>query len=281
MKKRLLSTRLSTSLAAGLAVVMLGAGASLAADLPKAVADSGTLRLAIAPNYPPMEFRDPATNALEGFDVDLASAIAGKLGVKVKWEETSFSEMLSALKTGRIDGIMSGMSDLPTRHDTATFIDYLKSGPQFFVRAEDAAQYPDVSAVCGKKVGASRRTSYPKEIAAWSDGHCAGNPVTFVGTEGSADARNQLKQHRIDVAVQGNETLPYVMQQTPGTFHPIGKPISYQYTGLALPMEETGFQKAVAGALDALIADGSYGKLLDKWHLTESGVKKAHINGED
>ncbi len=70
--------------------------------------------------------------------------------------------------------------------------------------------------------GASRRTSFPREIAAWSEQNCKDNPVVFVGTEGSADARTQLKQGRIDAAVQGNETLPYVMGLEPNTYMALG-----------------------------------------------------------
>ncbi len=44
-------------------------------------------------------------------------------------------------------------------------------------------------------------------------------------------------------------------------------------------MKEAGLQQALAGALDALIADGTYKALLEKWKLTENGVDKAVING--
>ncbi len=46
------------------------------------------------PNYPPMEFRDPATNTLTGFDVDLGEAIGRKLGIKIEWQETSFDQFM-------------------------------------------------------------------------------------------------------------------------------------------------------------------------------------------
>ncbi|RWR07094.1 ABC transporter substrate-binding protein [Sinirhodobacter populi] len=252
---------------------------AMAQTLPETVQQSGVLRIANTPNYPPLEFRDPATNTLTGFDIDLATALAEKLGVKIEWQELAFATMLPALETGRIDVIMSGMSDLPTRHETATFVDYLRSGPQFFVLSTNADAFTDEKSVCGKSVGASRRTSYPQEIAAWSEANCGDNPVKFVGTDGSADARTQLKQGRIDVAVQGNETLPYVMDQEQGTYHTIGKPISFQLMGIAVPVKETAFQQTLADALDAVIADGTYGALLEKWQLQESGVEKATING--
>lgn len=261
-----------------LALICLPA-AAMAQALPDAIKKSGEIKVAIVPNYPPMEFRDPATNKLTGFDVDLGEAIARKLGIKIAWQETSFDQMIPAISTGRVDAILSGMTDLATRHASATFVDYLKSGPQFFVQKKREAEFKDMKALCGKSVGASRRTSYPKEIAAWSTANCpADAQIKFVGTEGSADARTQLKQGRIDAAMQGNETLPYIMDQEPNTFLPLGKAIAFQYAGLALPVKEEGLQKAVAGALDAMIADGSYKALLTKWKLTENAVDKAMIN---
>ena len=260
------------------AMLCLPVARAAAADLPPAIAGSGVMRVAVVPNYPPLEFRDPATNILTGFDVELGEAIARKLGVKVVWTETSFDQMLPAVATGRVDAILSGMSDLATRHEATSFVDYLRSGPAFFVQQSRAAEFADMAALCGKNVGASRRTSFPKEIAAWSDAHCPGKPVNVVGTEGSGDARTQLKQGRIDAAVQGDETLPYVMEQEPRAYARVGGPIGSQLTGVAVPVKETGLQQAIAGALDALIADGTYAALLAKWHLSGNGIEKAMVN---
>jgi polar amino acid transport system substrate-binding protein len=177
-----------------------------------------------------------------------------------------------------VDAILSGMTDIATRHETATFVDYLRSGPRFFVQQARAAEFKDMAALCGKKVGASRRTSFPKEIAAWSELHCAGDPIQFVGTDGSADARTQLKQGRIDAAVQGSETLPYLMDLEPSAYAPVGDMFSSQFTGLALAVKDKALQQAVAEAIDALIADGSYRTLLVKWKLNDNAIDKATIN---
>ena len=260
------------------ALLCLPMGYAVAADLPPSVVASGVLKVAVVPNYPPLEFRDPTTNTLTGFDVELGEALGRKLGVKIAWQETSFDQMLPAVTTGRVDAILSGMTDYASRREATSFIDYLRSGPAFFVQQSRAAEFKDMAALCGRNVGASRRTSFPKEIAAWSDAHCPGNPIKIVGTEGSADARIQLKQGRIDAAVQGNETLPYVMEQEPRAYAAVGGPIAFQLTGIAVAVKETGLQQAIAGALDALIADGTYKALLAKWHLVDNGIEKATIN---
>jgi polar amino acid transport system substrate-binding protein len=263
-------------LAAALASTL---GASVAmAELPADIVKAGSIKVAIVPNYPPMEFKDPSTNTLTGFDVELGEALGRKLGIKIAWQETSFDQMMPAISTGRVDAILSGMTDVATRHDAATFVDYLRNGPLFFVQNSRAAEFKDMAALCGKKVGASRRTTMPKLIEVWSNANCAAAPIVFVGTEGSADARTQLRQGRIDAAVQGGETLPYIMDLEPGVYLPVGKVFATQFTGLALPVKEKALQQAVVEALDALIADGTYKALLAKWKLTDYGVEKATIN---
>jgi len=111
-----------------------------------------------------------------------------------------------------------------------------------------------------------------------STANCCGKPIVYVGTEGSADARTQLRQGRLDAAVQGGETLPYLMDLEPNTYLPVGDVFAVQFTGLALGGKETLLQQAIVVALDGLIADGSYRALLAKWKLTDYGVEKATIN---
>lgn len=262
------------------AAAFLGAmhASGLAAELPAEIAKRGSLKVAVVPNYPPMEFRDPATNALSGFDVELGEAIGRKLGVKIEWTETSFAEFMPSISTGRVDAILSGFTDYASRHEVATFVDYLRSGPQFFVQASRKAEFKDTTSLCGKKVGSSRRTMFPAQIAAWSENNCGGNPIQVVGTDGSADARTQLRQGRIDAAAQGNETLPYIMDLEPNTYATVGEPIAQQFTGIALPVKEKALQQAMLEAVDALIADGTYKTLLAKWKLSDNAIEKATIN---
>jgi polar amino acid transport system substrate-binding protein len=262
------------------AAALIGAmsASAVAIELPAEIAKRGSIKIALVPNYPPMEFRDPATNTLSGFDIDLGEAIGRKLGIKIEWQETSFDQFMPSISTGRVDAILSGFTDYASRHETASFVDYLKSGPNFFVQQSRAAEFKDLVSLCGKKVGASRRTKFPGEIAAWSEKNCGSNPIVFVGTDGSADARTQLKQGRIDAAVQGNETLPYIMDLEPGAYAPVGAPISQQFTGIALPVKEKALQQAMLEAVDALIADGTYRTLLAKWKLSDNAIEKATIN---
>jgi polar amino acid transport system substrate-binding protein len=269
-------------LPAAAAFAVLAAAAAGAAELPKSVKDAGAITAAIVTNYPPMDFKDPASGKISGVDPDLGEALAKKLGVQIKWQEVGFEQMIPGLTTGRFDIILSGMSDRADRQPAMDFIDYLQSGPQFYTLQANAATFKSPTDICGKTAGASRRTSFPKEIEEWSNKTCvaAGKPpVTVVGTEGSADARTQLKQGRVDTAVQGSETLPYIMAQEPNTFLPLGAQFGDSPTGIGIAKNNTQLRDALAEAFGALIKDGTYQQILTKWGLQANAVKEVVING--
>lgn len=269
------------------ATLMLSAGlaatAAQAQALPAKIKEAGKLVIANVPNYPPMEFRDPATNTLMGVDIELGEAIAKELGVKVEWSGVGFEQMMPSLQTGRVDIILSGMTDLPTRRDTADFVNYLKSGAQFFTQASRAAEFKDPTDFCGKNVGMSRRTSFPAETEKWSEANCVAKgkpPIKVVGTEGSVDARNQLKQGRIDGAVQGNETIPYIIKMDPNTFVAVGGAFSSVQQGIAVSKTDPALRDAIAGAFKKVMADGTYKKILDKYGIGETAIDMVRVNGE-
>ncbi|EJL04805.1 amino acid ABC transporter, PAAT family, periplasmic amino acid-binding protein [Pseudomonas fluorescens Q2-87] len=259
---------------------LMACSVSFAAQLPASIKDKGEIVVAIMPNYPPMDFKDPATNTLTGLDYDLGNALAERLGVKIKWQETGFEQMINALTTDRVDMVLSGMTDTAERQASVTFVDYFTSGPQFYTlqKNKDINEAIDL---CGKKVGTSRRTTFPAEIAEFSKATCeaAGKPaIVVIGTEGSADARAQLRQSRIDAAMQGSETLSYLKTQEKDMYKTVGQPISVQLTGLGVSKKKPELSEAVKVALQSMIDDGSYQTILKKWELELGAIKTVTVN---
>lgn len=255
--------------------------AAQAAELPPDIVARGSVKAAVSPNYAPLDWRDPATNELTGFDHDLGNALGARLGLKIEWVPSTFEQMIPSLETGRVDVIISAITDLPSRRATMTFINYYRSGPQAFVRIDRAAEFPDNASLCGKTIGASRKTNYAKEVATWSQANCAakGKPdIIFAGNDGPADSRLQLKQNRIDAGFQGNETLRYMMKLEPNTYALVGEPFRLQLAGIAFPKRSEALRDAFADALRALIADGTYHKLLDKYQLSNNAISEVTID---
>ena len=106
----------------------------------------------------------------------------------------------------------------------------------------------DATDLCGKKVGTTRSTSFPVEIEKWSKQNCepAGKPaIQYVPGENSIDVRNQLKQGRIDAAVQGSETLPYAQTQEPGKYRVVGEPFAKGYQGIMFRKDDAALREVV------------------------------------
>ncbi|MCJ8521719.1 polar amino acid transport system substrate-binding protein [Pseudorhizobium tarimense] len=270
---------------------LLIAGASLAAlassagaqELPQRIRDAGTIVAATNPNYAPIVYKDPATNTLQGLDIALGEAIAEELGVKIEWQETEFVQMLPSLQTGRVDMAMAGMSDLPSRRETVDFVDYMVSGAQFYTLKALSEGVASPADLCGKRVGASRNTNWPKQIGEWSKENCEAKglaAIEVIGTEGSVDARTQLKSQRLDAAVQGSETLPYFQKLEPDTYVLLGKPFTRSLAGIPFLKTEEGNQirDAVQGALERLKESGRYSEIFTEYGLAGNEIEAIALN---
>ena len=266
--------------AAALIAAAIASGAA-AQDVPDRIKKAGKLVAATQPNYAPISYKDPATNQLVGFDIELGEAIAKELGLKIEWQETAFAQMISSLVTGRVDIVMAGMSDLPGRREQVDFVDYLKSGAQFYTSQANAATIKTPADLCGKKVGASRSTNWPAQIEEWSKQNCAakGKPaISVVGTEGSIDARTQLKSGRLDGGVQGSETISYNQKQEPNTYVIVGPAFTESLMGIPTPKTEPQLRDAVKDALERLQKNGTYDQIAAKYGLSANKLSPITVN---
>jgi polar amino acid transport system substrate-binding protein len=272
---------MKTRIAIVIAIVFALAVAAGAQELPDRIKKAGKIVVATKPNYPPITYKDPATNQNMGVDIDLGEAIAKELGVAIEWQDTEFAQIFSSLQTGRVDMALQGISDLPERREVADFVNYLRSGSQFYTNPANAATIKTPEDLCGKNVGASRSTNWPKRIEEWSAANCVakGKPaIKVVGTEGSADARTQLKSGRLDAAVQGLETLPYFQKLEPNTYVLIGQPFTEDLMGIPFAKKETQLRDAIKAAIERLQAKGVYEQILAKYGLQATKLSPVTVN---
>ena len=267
----------------GLVLASFAITAAVAVELPERIKTARKVTVATQPVYPPMEYKDPATGELKGIDIDLGRALGKQLGIDVVWAETSFEQMVSSVTTGRVDLIHSGMADTPKRRESLDFVDYMKSGPQFYSVASRKNEFKTPTDLCGKTIGMSKVTLFPDQATKWSAQNCeaAGRPpIVIFGTASSADARTQLKQGRVDAAVQGMETLPYVMNQEKDVFFPIGEPFAEVYQGIGFAKDNTPLRDAYAAAFKVLMENGEYRKILAEQGLEATALDAVYVNGE-
>jgi polar amino acid transport system substrate-binding protein len=267
------------ALALGLAWAPSSAVAQAA--LPDSVKARGAIVVGIEATYPPMAYRDPKTNEQVGFNIDLVGAIAKEMGVPVKWEEMTFEQLMTALTTKRIDMIGTAISDLPSRREKLTFVDYFVTGSQLFTTTANAATIKQPLDVCGKKVGMPRTTSYLPIMTAWSEKNCpaAGKPLVEIsGTANSVATRLDLRQGRLDAAILGPEYVSFLMRDEPNTYALVGEPLTRTLFGFAFNKGDESLRDAVAAALGRVIASGAYRATLARHGLERQAIERVMID---
>jgi polar amino acid transport system substrate-binding protein len=262
------------ALLAMFAITLPIAPASAQAITPPAdVAARKKLVIALFAAFPPMAYKKPETGELVGVDVDLAAILGRKLGLPVEWQDVSYESAVNSLATGRVDMAFS-LLDAPEAADKLDYVPYLTSGMLPYTLATHA---PIATAldICGLKVGANRRNRFDAAVRLWSDANCipAGRkPIDVQESDGTPAARLQLKQGRVDVAVQSSESVPYTMSQEPGIYVKIGKPLNTLLIVAAFPKRSAALRDAVSQALKQAVADGSYAAALAKHGLDDNSA---------
>lgn len=129
------------------------------------IKERGELRVGLSADYAPMEFEHTVNGKTEyaGVDIDLAKKIAKDNNLKLKIVNMSFDSLLGALKTGKIDIIISGMTSMPERKKQVDFSDsYMMTKNIMLVKKDKVNEYKDIKDFNNKKVGAQKGTEQEK-----------------------------------------------------------------------------------------------------------------------
>lgn len=257
-----------------------------AADCAHAQSAKKVINVTTITNYPQFEFKD-ASGKLVGLDIDIFNAMAAKMGAEVNWIESSFDQLISfaPIKTKRADVIIAAMTDTPERRANASFLDYVYVNQVLFTLRTNIDRFPNMEAVCGKSVAASRTSVVEMgAVEKWSEENCtkASKPaINLVPGEGTPQNRLMVKQGRVEAALTSDATIAYQNMLEGNQYVTFGKPLVKTMYGIGFLKDDPQFGDALKKALAAIIADGTYGQLLRKWNLTDaSSIQQPMLNGE-
>jgi polar amino acid transport system substrate-binding protein len=263
------------------------AATGLKALLPAEIAKAGELKIGSDIEYPPVEFFKEGTQDPEGIDIEIGTALAAKLGVKARFiNDTDFAGIIGALKTGRFDIIMSSMNDTAERRGNGVdFIDYYTAGTAILVKKGNPEKITALSDLCGKSVAVQKGTTQETDTLPPESKKCtdAGEgEIKVLAFEKDTDALQQVKIGRA-VAILEDSPVAAYNAKTSGNgadFEVTGDITDAGQYGIAVPSDNTKLRDAVQAALKAIIADGTYDKILDKWGASIGALKTAAINGK-
>jgi len=278
--------RIRTVVGVALAALLCLASTAFSAPhdmLPEAIKAKGEIVIGINGIYPPMEYKEPGKDELLGFDVDLAKALGTALGVKVVFDDQKFDQLINSVNTGRVDMVLSGMSDTEVRRKTLDFVDYFKSGTQCFTLNKYAGEVTKLEDLSGKTFAVSAATDYLPTMKQWSEENleAKGKPgVTILGVDSEATARLQMIQGRAQASAISPEVLGWLSKENPGLFVPFGPVLNPDPYGMAFAKSNTALRDAVYAAFKELFANGTYKAILDQWQMAPGAIDAPMVNGE-
>lgn len=127
--------------------------------------DEKHLTLGTSLDYPPFESSQNGTAI--GFDIDVANALAKELGYKLEIKDIDFSGLIPALKSGRVDFIMSGMSESEERKKNVDFsLPYYESEKNVLLHLKNK-DFKSIEDIANKKIGTQQgsvQEAYLKEL---------------------------------------------------------------------------------------------------------------------
>ncbi len=244
---------------------------------PPAILQAGTLKIC-APNdgTPPNVYHDES-GELVGSEVDLGKALAAQMGLKPQFVESSFAAVIPTLQAKQCDVIMAQLYIKPEREAVVDFVPYVYSGTGIAVAKEKPADVTGLDdSLCGKKVMVAVATT-AESLAMEQSDKCtaAGKPAVDVNRSNQADVSlQQLQNGQVDAFMDTAETLGYYQTKTGAKIQTVGAPFGTIKIGAATLKGNTALHDAIAAALGELESNGTYGKILDEWGMSDLSIQK-------
>ena len=250
---------------------------ALAAQVPDKVKADGKATVGTNLPYPPNEFKD-GSGKIVGFDIDLASAVAKKLGLTAEFKESSFDNLLSPATGTKYEFSVSSFSDTKEREQKFDFVTYFTAGTVW--AAKDKSFNPDDA--CGKKVAVQATTYQDTNDLPGRQKKCtaAGKPQIQVQRFDSQDeATSAVITGKAEAELADSPVIDYAIKQTGGQLSRVGQAYDTAPYGLLVAKNSGTLKDALLGAVKSLMADGTYKAILDKWGLAAGAIDKPVING--
>jgi polar amino acid transport system substrate-binding protein len=261
-------------------VASSSANAAIAAQVPAAIKSKGTLTVASEAQYAPNEFIAPDGYTIIGMDADLLTALGEVMGLKVKLVNSNFETIIPGLAAGRYDLGASSFTDTKEREKTVDFVDYFKAGISFYAKSSANPGVKTVADLCGKTVAVEKGT-VEQEEATKQSGKCTKEgkkSVNVLAFPGQNPVNLAIASGRAEIGMADSPVVAYQVKLSKETFTLVGETYEVAPYGIAIP-KKSGMTTPILAALKALIANGTYTKILAKWGIQSGAISEPAING--
>ncbi|MDR6976779.1 polar amino acid transport system substrate-binding protein [Streptomyces sp. 3330] len=266
--------------------------APLFSKLPADIQKAGVIKVGTNAEYAPMESVEGGK--IVGVDPDIAAALGKQLGVDFQFTSGGFDTLITAVNTGRYDVAMSSITDNKQRQEGlddsgkklgtgVDFVDYFTAGTAIYVQKGNPKGIKTIDDLCGQTVAVQRGTTYEEALQTQSKTCTTGGKkaIKIESFENDTEAQTRVKSGG---AVAGVNDYPVAVDMARkagngNTFEVLDKQYEAAPFGIVVNKKNTQLRDALKEAVDAIIKDGSYQKVLEKWGAESGAIKASAING--
>ncbi|MER7005759.1 ABC transporter substrate-binding protein [Dactylosporangium sp. NPDC000555] len=251
--------------AGGSAAASVSSDSALADKVPAAIKADGKITVGTDSTYAPSEFLDNDGKTVIGFDVDLFSAVAGKLGLKAEFQSSKFEDVIPGVQSGKYEVGVSSLTINDERKKQALMVSYFSAGTQWAAKKGSTINPDDA---CGKRIAVQTGTVQETDDLPIRQKKCkdAGKPEIKVDSyQAQSEATAAVISGKDDAMLADSPVCAYAVKQTDGQLALVGQIYDSAPYGYVIKNDQQAFAEAIRDAVKALIADGTYKTILAKW----------------
>ena len=251
---------------------------AIAKMLPDYVTKDGKLTISMDTSYAPAEFLAADGKTPVGFDVDIAKALAGVFGLEADPETANFDSIIPAVGAKYDIGI-SSFTVTKERLEAVDFVSHFNAGSAWAVKKGNPNKV-DTSDLCGKKVAVQTATMQETEAhkiakQCEADGK---DKLEVISSKLQTDVTTNVVTGKADVFYADSPVAGYAIAQTDGELETLGKTEGIAPEGIVVKKGDQQMDEALQKALQKLIDDGTYMKILKYWGVQDGAISKPEIN---
>ncbi|ALG07600.1 ABC transporter substrate-binding protein [Kibdelosporangium phytohabitans] len=255
----------------------------IAAKVPQAIRDRGELVVGVdGKGSPPLTFRADDDKTPVGVETDIAQLVADTLGLKLRFEPTSWENLFLSVESGQYDVGFSNITVTEERKDKYDFATYRVDTIAFETSTGNNITVSGPKDIAGRRVAVTSGTNQEQILLRWDAANKAAGlkPVEFQYYTNASDRYLALKSGRIELYVGPYPGSAYhakvsgetkIVGQVSG-----GGEIPAQIAGMT--KKGSGLVTPVADALNELIKNGEYAEVLARWNLANEAITRSEIN---
>ena len=247
---------------------------NLAAKVPDAIKSDGKIVVGTDSTYAPAEFLAEDGKTIQGFDVDLFNAVAAKLGLKAEFVTAPFDNIIPSVGSGKYEIGVSSFTINDERKKEVDMVSYFAAGTQWAAKTGSDIT-PDTA--CGKTVAVQKGTVQVEDLEARNK-KCGADKIKIEQYQGQDEATAAVVSGKADAMLADSPVAAYAVKQTNEQLELKGEIYDSAPYGYVVKKNQGEFAQAIADALKAAIADGTYRQALAKWGVEAGGITDPAVN---